>query len=164
VDKIPNLQTVFGGSNLSLLNPQGKMGLIVQSRWFKTTYAKKIRQYITSNSLLSQVIDFKANNIFKNRITYIASLILSKEPKSKIIFKKISQSVEELPSTLRELPPYELDNRDFDTIPSEAFNQNPWNFEDSKLLTIRAKLLDKFGNFGAFATVRDCVKTSLKQS
>ena len=149
-----DLSIAFIERGISLLNPQGKMGLIVQSRWFKTTYAKKIRQYITSNSLLSQVIDFKANNIFKNRITYIASLILSKEPKSKIIFKKISQSVEELPSTLRELPPYELDNRDFDTIPSEAFNQNPWNFEDSKLLTIRAKLLDKFGNFGAFATVR----------
>jgi len=149
-----DLSIAFIERGISLLNPQGKMGLIVQSRWFKTTYAKKIRQYITSNSLLSQVIDFKANNIFKNRITYIASLILSKEPKSKIIFKKISQSVEELPSTLRELPPYELDNRDFDTIPSEALNQNPWNFEDSKLLTIRAKLLDKFGNFGAFATVR----------
>jgi type I restriction-modification system DNA methylase subunit len=149
-----DLSIAFIERGISLLNPQGKMGLIVQSRWFKTTYAKKIRQYITSNSLLSQVIDFKANNIFKNRITYIASLILSKEPKSKIIFKKISQSVEELPSTLRELPPYELDNRDFDTIPSEAFNQNPWNFEDSQLLTIRAKLLDKFGNFGAFATVR----------
>jgi len=149
-----DLSIAFIERGISLLNPQGKMGLIVQSRWFKTTYAKKIRQYITSNSLLSQVIDFKANNIFKNRITYIASLILSKEPKSKIIFKKISQSIEELPSTLRELPPYELDNRDFDTIPSEAFNQNPWNFEDSQLLTIRAKLLDKFGNFGAFATVR----------
>jgi predicted type IV restriction endonuclease len=149
-----DLSIPFIERGISLLNPQGKMGLIVQSRWFKTDYAKKIRHYITSNNLLAQVINFESNAIFKGRITYIASLILSKEAKEEIVFKKISQEREELPSTLRELPPYELEKSYFETIPSEAFNQNPWNFEDSKLLTIRAKLLKKFGTFGAFATVR----------
>ena len=149
-----DLSIAFIERGISLLNPQGKMGLIVQSRWFKTAYAKKIRHYITSKNLLSQVIDFESNSLFKSRITYIASLILSKESKSEVIFKKISQDREELPSTLIELAPYELDKTHFDTIPSEAFNQNPWNFEDSKLLVIKAKLLHKFGNFGAFATVR----------
>ena len=149
-----DLSIPFIERGISLLNPQGKIGLIVQSRWFKTDYAKKIRHYITSNNLLSQVIDFKSNAIFKGRITYIASLILSREPKDEIIFKKIPQDVEELPSTLRELNPYEIDINNFETIPSEAFNQNPWNFEDSKLLAIKAKLLKKFGIFGEFATVR----------
>jgi len=149
-----DLSIAFIERGISLLNPKGKMGLIVQSRWFKTSYAKKIRHYITSNNLLSQVIDFKSNSIFKSRITYIALLILSKEPKYKIVFKKISQDREELPSTLRELAPYELNKSNFDTIPSEAFNQNPWNFEDSKLLAIKAKLLHKFESFGEFATVR----------
>jgi len=149
-----DLSIAFIERGISLLNKKGKMGLIVQSRWFKTDYAKKIRHYITSNNLLSQVIDFEANNLFKNRITYVASLILSKEPNYAIVFKKISQEREELPSTLRELAPYELNKSNFDTIPSEAFNQNPWNFEDSKLLAIKAKLLHKFGSFGEFATVR----------
>jgi len=149
-----DLSIPFIERGISLLNPQGKMGLIVQSRWFKTKYAKKIRQYITSNNLLSQVINFESNAIFKGRITYIASLILSKEPNEEIVFKKISQEREELPSTLRELPPYEIEKSNFETIPSEAFNQNPWNFEDSKLLAIKAKLLKKFGTFGEFATVR----------
>jgi len=149
-----DLSIPFIERGISLLNPQGKMGLIVQSRWFKTDYAKKIRHYITSNNLLAQVINFESNAIFKGRITYIASLILSKEAKEEIVFKKISQEREELPSTLRELPPYELEKSYFETIPSEAFNQNPWNFEDSKLLAIKAKLLKKFGTFGAFATVR----------
>ncbi len=149
-----DLSIPFIEKGISLLNPQGKMGLIVQSRWFKTDYAKKIRQYITSNNLLSQVINFESNAIFKGRITYIASLILSKEPKEEIVFKKISQEREKLPSTLRELPPYELEKSYFETIPSEAFNQNSWNFEDSKLLVIKAKLLKKFGTFGEFATVR----------
>ena len=149
-----DLSIAFIEQGISLLNSEGKMGLIVQSRWFKTAYAKKIRQYITSNNFLSQVINFEANNLFKNRITYIASLILSKKPKREIVFKKIPQTVEELPSTLRELSAYELNSSPFETIPSEAFNQNPWNFEDSKLLAIKAKLLHKFGNFGEFATVR----------
>ena len=149
-----DLSIAFIERGISLLNPQGKMGLIVQSRWFKTAYAKKIRHYITSNNLLSQVIDFESNKIFKSRTTYIASLILSKEPKEKIVFKKIPQDIDELPSILRELPPYELESREFETIPSEAFNQNPWNFENSQLLAIKTNLLHKFGNFGAFATVR----------
>jgi len=149
-----DLSIPFIERGISLLNPQGKMGLIVQSRWFKTDYAKKIRLYITLNNLLSQVINFKSNAIFKGRITYIASLVLSKEPQQEIVFKTIIEEAEKLPSTLRELPPYELDKSNFEIIPSEAFNQNPWNFEDSKLLAIKAQLLKNFGTFGAFATVR----------
>ncbi len=149
-----DLSIPFIERGIHLLNPQGKMGLIVQSRWFKTDYAQKIRQYITSNNLLSQVINFESNAIFKGRITYIASLILSKEPKEEIVFKRIFQEKEELPSGLRELAPYELNKNNFETIPSKAFNQNPWNFEDSKLLATKARLLNKFGTFGEFATVR----------
>jgi len=149
-----DLSIPFIERGISLLNSQGKMGLIVQSRWFKTDYAKKIRYYITSNNLLEQVIDFKSNALFTGRITYVASLLLSKEPKEEIVFKRISQEREALPSVLRELVPYELNKNNFETIPSEAFNQNPWNFEDSKLLAIKAKLLNKFGIFGEFATVR----------
>ena len=149
-----DLSIPFIEKGISLLNSQGKMGLIVQSRWFKTDYAKSIRHYITFNNLLSQVINFESNNIFKGRITYIASLILSKKDKDKIIFKKISQSIEKLPSILRDLAPYELNKNNFESIPIEAFNQAPWNFEDSKLLTLKVKFLKKFGIFGEFAKVR----------
>lgn len=149
-----DLSIVFIERGVSLLNTQGKMGLIVQNRWFKTDYGKKLRQFISSHKSLSQVISFEANNIFKNRITYISSLILSKSSNAEIAFKKISQDTEALPSTLRELLPFEEDPKTFDSIPSNAFNQNPWNFEDPKLLAIKAKLLNKLGNFGTYATVR----------
>jgi len=149
-----DLSIVFIERGLSLLNAQGRMGLIVQNRWFKTDYGKKLRQFITSHKFLSQVINFSANNIFKNRITYISSFILSKQFNKNIVFKQISQKIEELPSILRGLLPFEEEAQPFDTIPSEAFNQNPWNFEEPKLLAIKAKLLDKFGNFGTYATLR----------
>lgn len=149
-----DLSIVFIERGFSLLNAKGKMGLIVQNRWFKTDYGKRLRKFITTDKFLSQVINFEANNIFKNRITYISSLILSKEAKNTVVFKKISQNIEELPSTLRELLPFEENSQEFDSIPSEVFNQNPWNFEDSKLLAITAELQHKFGSFGAFATVR----------
>ncbi|HIP50690.1 MAG TPA: restriction endonuclease subunit M [Campylobacterales bacterium] len=149
-----DLSIVFIERGFSLLNAEGKMGLIVQNRWFKTDYGKRLRKFITTNKFLAQVINFEANNIFKNRITYISSLILSKEAKNTVVFKKISQNIEELPSTLRELSPCEENSQEFDSIASEVFNQNPWNFEDSKLLAITAELQHKFGSFGAFATVR----------
>ena len=149
-----DLSVAFIEKGISLLNQKGKMGLIVQKRFFKTNYGKKIREYITSNSYLYQIIDFEATNIFKSRITYIASLILSKQPQKQVIFKKIKNEIEELPLILKELPPFELESSHFNLIPSEAISSNSWNFEDPKLISIKAKLLKKYGKFGDFATVR----------
>ena len=149
-----DLSVAFIEKGISLLNQKGKMGLIVQKRFFKTNYGKKIREYITSNSYLYQIIDFEATNIFKSRITYIASLILSKQPQKQVIFKKIKNEIEELPLILKELSPFELESSHFNLIPSEAISSNSWNFEDPKLISIKAKLLKKYGKFGDFATVR----------
>ena len=148
-----DLSVAFIEKGVSLLNTKGKLGLIVQKRVFKTDYGKKIRAYISSKKLLSQVIDFKSNNLFRGRITYITSLILSTQPSDEVVFKKI-EDLDNIALLLRKLPPFELDNSQFSTIPSILLSETPWNFEDSELLTIKAKLLKKFQTFGTFANVR----------
>lgn len=149
-----DLSVAFIERGIELLNETGKLGFIVQKRFFKTEYGKKLREFITSNQLLYQVIDFEDTNLFKGRITYISSLILSKTKPETISFIKISEKAEELAERLYHLPTIETDSSIFTQIPSNAFDSNPWNFDDAILLSIKTTLLNKFGNFGAFAKVR----------
>ena len=149
-----DLSVAFIERAISLLNNQGKLGFIVQKRFFRTEYGKKIREYISLNKLLYQVIDFESTDLFKNRITYVASIILDKTNPENINFIKIDSDSEETPLKLRELPPVEIDGSCYTIIPSDAFNANPWNFEDTELLRIKTELLQKHGKFGNFAKVR----------
>lgn len=149
-----DLAVAFIERAISILNDSGKLGLIIQRRFFKTDYGKKIREYISSNNLLSQVIEFNTSKIFPNRVTYIATLILDKAKPDSISFLKINSELEEIPSTLRSIQPFENDNTNFSTIPSSGVNQNPWNFEDADLLTIKTLLLNNHGKLGDFVNVR----------
>lgn len=149
-----DLAIAFIERAFSILNEQGKLGLIVQRRFFKTDYGKKIREYISTGNLLSQVIEFATSKIFPNRITYIATLILDRSSSENISFLKIDSPLEEIPSKLRDIKPFEIDNSNFSIIPSNGINQNPWNFEDTELLRIKTHLLQTHGIFGDFAKVR----------
>jgi len=149
-----DLAVAFIERAITVLNNQGKLGLIVQRRFFKTAYGKKIREYISSGKLLSQVVEFETSKIFANRVTYIATLILDKSEPENVSFLKIDSGVEEIPSKLRSIEPFEVDDSNYTTIPSEGINKNPWNFEDAELLGIKTVLLQSHGKFGDFAKVR----------
>lgn len=149
-----DLSVAFIERGIELLNVNGKLGVVVQKRFFKTEYGKKIREYISSNQLLYQVIDFETTNLFKGRITYISTLILDNSNPEMVSFVKLSNEPEEIPARLEQIPTLETDSTDFTEIPFNAFNTNPWNFDDADLLGIKTNLLNRHGNFGAFANVR----------
>ena len=149
-----DLSVAFIERAISLLNNQGKLGFIIQKRFFRTEYGKKIREYISSNKLLYQVIDFESTDLFRKRITYIATVILDKSNPENVSFIKVDSDSDGTPQKLRELPAYEIDDSCFTVISSGAFNANPWNFEDAELLRIKTELLQKHGKFGDFAKVR----------
>ena len=149
-----DLAVAFMERAISILNDTGKLGLIVQRRFFKTDYGKKFREFITSEKLLSQVIEFESSKIFPNRVTYIATLIIDKSKPENISFLKIESELAEIPSTLRSIEAFEINDSNFTVIPANALNQTPWNFEDADLLSIKTKLLDQHGKFGDFAKVK----------
>lgn len=149
-----DLAVAFIERAITILNNQGKLGLIVQRRFFKTDYGKKIREYISSGKLLSQVVEFETSKIFPNRVTYIASLILDKSEPEDVSFLKIDSDLEQIPSKLRSIEPFEVDNSNYTIIPSGGINKNPWNFEDAELLGIKTTLLQTHGKFGNFAKIR----------
>ena len=149
-----DLSVAFIERAISLLNDHGRLGLVLQKRFFKTDYGKKIREYISSNRLLHQIIDFKCTDIFKGRITYVCSLVLDNSRPEDVFFYKIEADTPRIPAALRELPRVESDSSNFTVVPSTAFNRNPWNLEDPELLRVNTVLLERLGSFGQFAKVK----------
>lgn len=149
-----DLSVAFIEQAINLLKPKGRLGLIIQKRFFKTEYGKKIRNFISEKNLLSQIIDFEATDIFFGRITYIASFILNKEQHEHFYYKKITQKPVLLPVELENLPIWEQNETNFIKLPLLVVNQNAWNFDDAELLKYINELKISNGKLGDFAKVR----------
>lgn len=63
---------------VNLLNDKGKMSFLCQKRFFKTEYGIKAREYLSKNRLIDTIINFEATDIFHDRTTYVAIMILNK--------------------------------------------------------------------------------------
>jgi hypothetical protein len=138
---------------IGLLNDAGRVGFIIQKRFFKTDYGKKIREIITNANYLSSIIDFEATTIFKDRMTYVALLMLDKTSPETFTYKYYRSNIELLPSELRESPTPEVAPEQYITLPSTAVSANPWSFDDNQLIEIRTRLLEA-GCLGDYATVK----------
>jgi|GEM_PF-215911 len=139
---------------IELLNPNGKIGVIIQNRFFKNEYGEGIRELITTNKLLSEVITFDLNNIFKDRITYISSLILDKSSTDTIYYNTIKEDVFTLPSVLEQLPSSKDDTTIYSSVKSENITKEPWIFESPDLLAMMDSLSKHNIPFGKFAEIR----------
>lgn len=148
-----DLAIPFIERGINLLNPSGRLGYIVQKRFFKTEYGKKIREIITASNYLSSVIDFEATTIFKDRITYVALLLLDKSSPETFSFKLFDGNTETLASQLRETETPDVAPEQYSILPATAFNANPWSFDDNQLIEIRTRLLEN-GCLGDYGKVR----------
>lgn len=149
-----DLSIAFIEKAISILNSEGKLGLIVQNRFFRANYGKNLRNFINTNNLLSQVINFKSTNIFKNRITYIALMILDKNQPKMIYCHNITSDALDIPLKLKSLPIVETDNSCYTKVQTDELDPKLWQLVDPEVLTINNILLKKHTCFGDFAKVR----------
>lgn len=147
-----DLAIPFIERGIELLNTTGRIGYIVQKRFFKTEYGRKIRGIITSSNYLSSVIDFETTSIFKDRITYVAILLLDKSSSNSFSFKLYDGSPEILPSQLRETETPDIAPEQYSIIPATTVSANPWSFNDSQLIEVKTRLLES-GCLGDYAKV-----------
>lgn len=148
-----DLAIPFIEQSLKVLNNHGRVGFIVQKRFFKTDYGKKIREIISSNKSVASIIDFENTDIFKDRITYVSILILGKSPQNSFYYKLFKGDVISLPSELRTIELPEINSSEYNILKSSALTANPWNFGDADLLQIRDKL-QSLGSLGEYLKVR----------
>lgn len=132
-----DLAMPFIEKGISLINENGRLGYIVQKRFFKTDYGKGIRKLLTSEHVLNGIYDYEETNIFAGRITYVAILVCDRrtETNSHVWYSNSIQSGHRL-------------------YPSNAFTDTPWNFENAELTALRLRLSDTLGTLGQVCHVK----------
>lgn len=109
---------VFIQRALELLNPSGLLGYIVPHKFFLNTGGKELRKIITTNHQISKIIHFGATQVFPEKSTYTAILILQANKLDEFMFKKINKiSAESLSSDHQTLK-----------YKSDKYSVDPWVF------------------------------------
>lgn len=135
-----DLAVPFIEKGVSLLNEHGRLGYIVQKRFFKAEYGKGIRKLLTSRHLLNGIYDYEETDLFANRITYVAILVCDRQPSNFVWYANSAQDGHRL-------------------LPANAFSELPWSFEISALSELRLRLSETLGTLGEVCNVKVGVQT-----
>lgn len=140
-----DLAVLFIERCMELLSGTGKLGFIIQRRWFKTEYGKAARRMIADGRYLEKLIDFQANDIFRGRMTYVSIMVLSHCPVEQVNYMCISESSEEIKVVFE-------NNHDINNIGGHQYTQlphtssdTPWNYENHAIIAIRNRLASTIG-------------------
>lgn len=109
---------VFIQRAISLLNENGLLGYIIPHKFFLIKGGKALREFITTNSQISRITHFGITQVFPDRSTYTAILILQKAKKQAFQFKRVRKITPELLNEQDTFVSYQTDN----------FNADPWIF------------------------------------
>lgn len=121
---------IFIQRAITLLNASGFLGYIVPHKFFLLKGGVGLRQYITTNGYLSKIIHFGVSQVFPDRSTYTAILILQKEEREHLLFKRVSR-----------ISPDILGRQEgFIRYKSADFTQTPWVFLAPKTQAVFDKI------------------------
>ena len=109
---------VFIQRAIELLNPEGFLGYIVPNKFLINKSGGALRKFISKSCNISKIIHFGVTQVYPNRSTYTAILILQKERKEQFNFKRVRKITPEILASDESYILYNQDN----------FNANPWVF------------------------------------
>lgn len=121
---------VFIQRAISLLNKNGFLGYIIPHKFFLIRGGKGLREFITVNSQLSKIIHFGVTQVFPDRSTYTAILIIQKEKKETFEFKRVKKITPEILSSTDDFIHYNTKN----------FNIDPWIFLSPETEVVFSKI------------------------
>ena len=121
---------VFIQRAIALLNGNGHLGYIVPHKFFLIKGGKALREFIVTNCQISKIIHFGITQVFPERSTYTAILILQKGQEDSFKFKRIKRISPESLSIQSDYIDYQ----------SRNFNSEPWIFLSPKTERIFNKL------------------------
>lgn len=141
-DEKADMSIYFIERCMSLLKEKGKLAFLCQRRFFKTQYGEKTRKYMSNNKFIDTIVEFEACDIFKDRITYIALLIVNNSPSLKESFNYI-RIIEDSLLLKHKLSRFTVD--DFNQKDISILSQNTWNFaQNDELQKLVVELGTKF--------------------
>ncbi|MGN0237907.1 MAG: Eco57I restriction-modification methylase domain-containing protein [Lepagella sp.] len=126
-----DLAIPFIERGISLLNDNGRLGYIVQKRFFKTEYGKGIRKLLSSKQLLNGIYDYTETDLFVGRITYVAIIVCdnNKQNNTNVWYLNSSDGRQQL-------------------LQAKSLGETPWNFENVALNALRLRLSEELGTLG----------------
>lgn len=106
---------IFIERAIGLLCEGGRVGYIVPHKFFIVKGGKKLRSYITNFTSLDRIIHFGVTQLFPNRSTYTAIIVLVRKEKEKLNFSRIDNlsSIDIFETT----PVIQYNNGDFGSAP-----------------------------------------------
>jgi hypothetical protein len=127
----------FMEQGLRLLKKSGRLGFIIQNRFFKTDYGEIVRAWLRRNRAVSEIEDFRDLQVFKDRTTYTTIIILQKESPS--LHYRTYASLNDA-----EAAHASVDCR----LKWEAVDNNVWSFDQPDLLEVHDDLARRHGTIG----------------
>ncbi|HBE72720.1 MAG TPA: hypothetical protein DDW31_01225 [candidate division Zixibacteria bacterium] len=124
----------FMEQGLKLLRKDGRLGFIIQNRFFKTDYGEIVRGWLLKNKAISQIEDFTDIQIFAGRTTYTAMMILQKGSPS-IHYRTYSN----LEDAAARKPSIDC------KLNWGSIDSNVWSFDQPDLLEIHNDLVKRHG-------------------
>lgn len=128
---------------LSLLREKGRLGFIIQNRFFKTDYGEIVRHWLKRLRAVAEIEDFRDLQVFKGRTTYTAILILQKDSPDLHY-----QTYSSLDKALAGAP--SVDCR----LKWDAVNSMVWSFDQPDLLEVYEDLARRHGTIGQQARLQ----------
>ncbi len=128
---------------LKLLNENGRLGFIIQNRFFKTDYGDVVRAWLIRNKALSEVEDFRDIQVFEGRTTYTAIIILQRNSRQ-VHYK-----------TYKNLFDAEAQKPSVDcSLKWNSIDSNVWSFDQPDLLEVHNELARRHGTIGQHAKLQ----------
>ncbi|HEX5008772.1 MAG TPA: N-6 DNA methylase [Planctomycetota bacterium] len=124
----------FMERGLSLLRPGGRLGFIVQNRFFKTDYGELTRRWLRTNRLLEDIEDFRDLQVFPRRTTYTAILVLARDSQEFGYRTYLDRATAEAGAPSLQ-----------DSIRIADIDDGVWSFDQPDLMRVHAELVARHG-------------------
>ncbi|MGN6604509.1 MAG: Eco57I restriction-modification methylase domain-containing protein [Ginsengibacter sp.] len=128
---------------IELLNQNGVLGYIVPNKFFVVKGGRSLRSFITRNSSLLKIVHFGVTQVFPNRSTYTAIILLDKKDRDFFGFKRLRKVATEFISG----------NIDYEVYRNSDYDDNPWIFVSKTTEAIFNKI--KSGNVTALKNIAE---------
>lgn len=141
---------LFIEKGINLLKDNGYLGYIVPHKFMVTKSGNKLRRLLSENKYVSSIVHFGTNQVFKNRSTYTAIILLSKEGKKEFDI-----------SFVDDLGKFLSDRKCAGSIyPADYITEKPWSFLSSSIMTQLVALGDKVDSLKNLADIFVGLQTS----
>ena len=133
----------FMERGVKLLRPGGRLGFIIQNRFFKTDYGAAARRWLRKSKLIERVEDFSDLQVFPGRTTYTAIMVL-RQGSPTIAYSTYADR----PAAEGARPCLEAELRATD------LDDNVWSFDQPDLLAVHRALAARHGTIADIPGVK----------